>query len=145
MKKYLSFMAFAMMAVFSLAFVSCDDDDEDDISSEATIVGTWEVTYNSFSTSIKEIAGFEIGEIEVDGFKVGDRITFFENGTYKAPDETGKWSKAGNTLRVLSDEMDDDVYTFTSMTIKKLTAKELELSLSYEGLFDFEVKLKRVY
>ena len=42
MKKYLSFMAFAMMAVFSLAFVSCDDDDEDDISSEATIVGTWE-------------------------------------------------------------------------------------------------------
>lgn len=34
MKKYLSFMAFALIAVFSLAFVSCgdDDDDEDDPS-----------------------------------------------------------------------------------------------------------------
>ena len=28
MKKHLSFIAFAMMAVFSLAFVSCGDDDE---------------------------------------------------------------------------------------------------------------------
>lgn len=30
MKKYLSLFAFAMVAVFSLAFVSCGDDDEDD-------------------------------------------------------------------------------------------------------------------
>ena len=29
MKKYLKFMAFAMMAVFSLAFVSCGDDDDE--------------------------------------------------------------------------------------------------------------------
>ena len=29
MKKYLSFMAFAMVAVFSLTFISCGDDDED--------------------------------------------------------------------------------------------------------------------
>ena len=29
MNKYIKFMAFAMMAVFSLAFVSCGDDDED--------------------------------------------------------------------------------------------------------------------
>ena len=96
-------MAFAMMAVFSLAFVSCGDDDEDDITSEATIVGTWEVTENNFSTTIKEIAGFEINEIEVEGLKKGDRITFFENGTYRAPDVTGTWSKTGNTLKVLSD------------------------------------------
>ena len=67
MKKYLSFMAFAMMAVFSLAFVSCGDEDEDEITPEATIVGTWEVTENNFSTTIKEIAGFEIDEIEVEG------------------------------------------------------------------------------
>lgn len=137
-------MAFAMMAVFSLAFVSCGDDDEDEITPEATIVGTWEVTENNFSTTIKEIAGFEIDEIEVEGLKKGDRITFFENGTYRAPDETGTWSKAGNTLKVLSDELDDDVYTFQSMTIKKLTATELVLTLRYEDMFNFELKLKRV-
>lgn len=31
MKKYLKFMAFAMVAVFSLAFVSCGDDDDEDV------------------------------------------------------------------------------------------------------------------
>lgn len=30
MSKYIKFMAFAMMAVFSLAFVSCGDDDDDE-------------------------------------------------------------------------------------------------------------------
>lgn len=31
MNKYMKFMAFAMMAVFSLAFVSCRDDDDDEL------------------------------------------------------------------------------------------------------------------
>ena len=35
MKKYLSLMAFAMMAVFSLAFVSCGDDDEEDFEAKS--------------------------------------------------------------------------------------------------------------
>ena len=40
MKKYLSFMAFAMFAVCSLAFVSCGDDD-DEIEGNGSIIGTW--------------------------------------------------------------------------------------------------------
>lgn len=31
MNKYMKFMTFAMMAVFSLAFVSCRDDDDDEL------------------------------------------------------------------------------------------------------------------
>ncbi len=34
MKKFLSYIAFAMMAVFSLAFVSCSDDDDDNSDSQ---------------------------------------------------------------------------------------------------------------
>lgn len=44
MKKYLSFMAFAMMAVFSLAVVSCGDDDDDEPTNvDSDYVGTWSV------------------------------------------------------------------------------------------------------
>jgi hypothetical protein len=148
MKKYMSFMAFAMLAVFSLAFVSCgDDDDEDEITAEATVVGTWEVTENNFQLKIKEVFGMNIEDWEEDeeeSLKVGDRITFYENGTYLTKNETGKWKKSGNVLRVKSDDLDEDVYTFTDMTIKKLTTKVMELTLSVEGYFSYDVKMKKV-
>ena len=148
MKKYMSFMAFAMLAVFSLAFVSCgDDDDEDEITAEATVVGTWEVTENNFQLKIKEVFGMNIEDWEEDeeeSLKVGDRITFYENGTYRTKNETGKWKKSGNVLRVKSDDLDEDVYTFTDMTIKKLTIKVMELTLSVEGYFSYDVKMKKV-
>ncbi len=148
MKKYMSFMAFAMLAVFSLAFVSCgDDDDEDEITAEATVVGTWEVTENNFQLKIKEVFGMNIEDWEEDeeeSLKVGDRITFYENGTYRTKNETGKWKKSGNVLRVKSDDLDEDVYTFTDMTIKKLTTKVMELTLSVEDYFSYDVKMKKV-
>lgn len=148
MKKYMSFMAFAMLAVFSLAFVSCgDDDDEDEITAEATVVGTWEVTENNFQLKIKEVFGMNIEDWEEDeeeSLNVGDRITFYENGTYRTKNETGKWKKTGNVLRVKSDDLDEDVYTFTDMTIKKLTTKVMELTLSVEDYFSYDVKMKKV-
>lgn len=36
MNKYIKFMAFAMMAVFSLAFISCGDDDNDEPSASGS-------------------------------------------------------------------------------------------------------------
>ncbi|MBO5602980.1 MAG: hypothetical protein J5957_10360 [Prevotella sp.] len=36
MNKYIKFMAFAMMAIFSLAFVSCGDDDDDEPSASGS-------------------------------------------------------------------------------------------------------------
>ena len=42
MKKDLSYMAFAILTVFSLAIVSCGDDDDDVIDGGNRIVlGTW--------------------------------------------------------------------------------------------------------
>ena len=148
MKKYMSFMAFAMLAVFSLAFVSCgDDDDEDENTTEATIIGTWEITENNLEVKIKEFFGMDLGEwetVEDESLVVGDRVTFYENGTYRTKNDSGKWKKTGNVLRVKSDDLDEDVYTFTDMTIKKLTTKVMELTLSVEDYFSYDVKMKKV-
>lgn len=59
MKKFLSFMAFAMIAVFSLAFASCSDDDEENNSSSSELVGTWDVVnttyyYDDFDSDIED-------------------------------------------------------------------------------------------
>lgn len=144
----MSFMAFAMMAVFSLAFVSCGDDDEDDnIEPTATIVGTWEITENNFNLKIKELMGMDIDgweTVEEESMQVGDRITFSENGRYSTKNDTGSWKKSGNTLKVKSDELDEDAITFTEMNIKKLTATEMELTLNLEGYFSYDVKMRKV-
>lgn len=47
MKKYLSFMVFAMMTVFSLIFVSCSSDDDNNGSS-SELVGTWDVVNTTY-------------------------------------------------------------------------------------------------
>ena len=41
-------MAFAMMAVFSLAFVSCSDDDDENTNSTSELVGTWDVVKTTY-------------------------------------------------------------------------------------------------
>ncbi|MGM9840816.1 MAG: hypothetical protein ACI31D_01290 [Candidatus Limisoma sp.] len=46
MKKYLNFMTFVMMAVFSLAFVSCGDDDEPNKGGDAGINEKFSFTIN---------------------------------------------------------------------------------------------------
>ena len=149
MKKYLSIWAFALMAVFSLVAVSCGDDDKDDaIQGDTTIVGTWEVISVDFSSPYgagDEIGGFEIGDIEVvDGLKVGDRVTFNANGTYQTRYETGRWSVKGNVLNMMPDDMDDEDFVISYMNIKSLTSTLLDLILDYEGFFQYEVKFKRV-
>ena len=132
MKKYLSFIAFAIMAVFGLSLASCGgDDDEDDIDAEPTIVGTWEVTSIDADTSIEGLTF--TGEI-------GNKITFRSNGTYVSNSDNGKWEKKGNTLTVIS----DDSYTIpTVFTIPQLTRSVMELKLDY-GMLTVVMRLKRV-
>lgn len=150
MKKYITFMALAILTTVSLAFVACggdDDEENDQITTEPTVVGTWEITENNFSLKIKEVFGMNVDEFEVDqeeSMQVGDHITFYQNGTYRAKNDSGKWKKMGNILSMKSDELDEDVYTFTDINIDKLTNKVMELSLKYEGFFSYNVKLKKI-
>ena len=128
MKKYLSFMTFALMAFFCLTFVSCGDDDED---LSASVVGTWEVTY------VKATSSYDMEE----GIKVGERLTFYSDGRYQDSEDTGRWSKDGNTLTIT---IDDDFSIPAVMKIAKLTDTVLEVKLDYGGILQFEVKMKRV-
>jgi len=133
MKKLFSFIAFAMMAVFSLSLASCGNSDDDDVV-EASIVGTWEVTY------VKASSSYPMEDVG-DGLKIGDRMTFHSDGTYEDSIDIGRWSLNGNTLTVV---VDDDMSLPAIMKIKKLTDKVLEVELDYGSFIQFEIKMKRV-
>lgn len=54
MKNYLSFIAFAMMAVFSLSFTACSSDDDDNSSSESNQI---EINGTKYSVSEDGLMG----------------------------------------------------------------------------------------
>ena len=86
MKKYLSFMAFAMMTVLSLAFISCSSDDDDESTSfkfgqiningkdyacygygmPITYISSWEDGILSISLPLGELADAKKGEYDYD-------------------------------------------------------------------------------
>ena len=49
MKKYLSLIAFVMMAVVSLSLTACGDDDDDvNVGSTSELVGTWDIINTTY-------------------------------------------------------------------------------------------------
>ena len=62
MKKYLSLIAFVMMAVVSLSLTACGDDDDDaNVGSTSELVGTWDIinaTYYSTGKSPEFESGY---------------------------------------------------------------------------------------
>lgn len=134
MKKYLSFITFAIMTLFGLALVSCSGDDDDD-DAEATIVGTWEVTNIDASYSIGELTG-----------EVGDKMTFRSNGTYVSNSDHGKWKKEGNKLTVTSEDSSEPgvVNIPAVFTITQLTRSVMELKLDYGSMLTVVMRLKKV-
>lgn len=131
MKKLFNFGLFVMLATFSLAFVSCEDD------LEASIVGTWEIT------SINYYSQFDVDEI--GGLTVGDQIVFNADGSYLSSGESGKYSYAENTLTLYSqnDDSDNTIYIPAKFIVQKLTSKDLVMTLDY-GFFSLDINLKRV-
>lgn len=131
MKKLFNFGLFVMLATFSLAFVSCEDD------LEASIVGTWEIT------SINYYSVFDVEENEA--FSVGDKIVFNADGSYSAPEDAGKYSYVENTLTLYSqnDDSDNTIYIPAKFIVQKLTSKDLVMTLDY-GFFSLDINLKRV-
>lgn len=117
MKKYLSLMAFAMIAVFGLAFVSCDDDDEMSISN---------------------------GEIEINGVKYKTTTEITMEGSWNEDgDNEGSFTVAvlnnvGGTEDVWyetfyfeSDKMPKEGDDFAQMSLTQSPMDDL-----YESIFD---------
>lgn len=130
MKKFLNLGLFVMLATFSLVFVSCEDDSGDDLS--ASIVGTWEIT------SINYDSAFDLEEGE--GYSVGDKCVFNDDGSYSLPGETGTYSYVENTLTLYPKNYDSIPAKFE---VIKLTSKELVMELNY-GFIGIDIKLKRI-
>lgn len=94
MKQYLSFMAFAMMAVFCLTFVSCgsDGDEPGPSSSLSEYVGTWST-----------ITGIADGEFEYIQFKSDGNCTrvLYDEDAEKGYDVfSGTWAINGDKLTI---------------------------------------------
>ena len=129
MKKYLKLVAVAIMAIVSLAFVSCEKDGGD---STGSVVGMWEITYVNAAT----MEGMEMD----GGYKAGDTMTFYANGEWEDSTDSGTWTKSGDTLTIII----DDEYSFPIvMKITKLTSKVLEVKLDYT-FFQLDMKMKKV-
>ena len=94
MKKYFNFMAFAMVAVFSLTFVSCgsDGDEPGPSSSLSEYVGTWST-----------ITGLADGEFEYIQFKSDGNCTrvLYDEDAEKGYDVfSGTWAVNGDKLTI---------------------------------------------
>lgn len=100
MKKYFSITALAIITVFSLTFISCGGDDDDDVVNKKPImlyVGEEtrvpettnlesENNFVAFATSNNKIKGFHVGEtfVKTDG---NVRIPIIVNWKYKTHDD----------------------------------------------------------
>ncbi|MDY5320755.1 MAG: lipocalin family protein [Prevotella sp.] len=74
MKKYLSLIAFVMMAVVSLSLTACGDDDDDvNVGSTSELVGTWDIV-NTTYYSTGESPEVESGDGEYWVF-TADKLT----------------------------------------------------------------------
>ena len=127
-----------MMTALSIVLASCESSSNDE-ENEASIVGTWEVTFIEESSSY---------ELEGEEIHVGDKVYFYPDGRFKDPIETGRWSKDGNLLTITLDVDEDDERIILNipsvMRITKLTDKVLELKLDYGNVVQIVIKMKRV-
>lgn len=139
MKTLISNLSRILLLIISLVLFSCNNDDSD-INFEYSVIGKWEITYVEAHSSLGD-------DTIKDMLKVGDKITINSDGTYRIPEETGKWKQDGNILTFYSQSNNDDGYISVPavMEISKLTDKELDMFLNYgNGLIECDLKLKRI-
>lgn len=136
MKKLFCNLFVVLIALASFSLVSCGDDDnnlEDDVIN-ASIVGTWEVTYLTIDCPFETDSNVQIG----------DRLTFYSNGTYKDPVEMGRWEIKEKTLILDSEASEGEVSVPLHIQITKLTAEDLHLIHDNEPFLRIEWKCKRI-
>lgn len=156
MSKYIKFMAFAMMAVFSLAFVSCGDDDDDEPSATGSQLVINGKSYNiSFNQSgvmwneapLNSVVQFSTGK---DGIMSSDGKIFTfgfpacENDKYIEP-KVGldisklkyEISEIGETISKFTLEDDNDVecdYISGSLVITEINKSQESITLKFNDL-----------
>ena len=121
MKSYIKFFAFAMVAIVSLSFVSCSDDDADS-PYVSDIVGTWiltEVKTSASGTYISWPFQATYASFNSDGTYYGSG--YFGNGS-------GTWKLKGNTVTTYVDGE-----LFFTYEIISVSGSNAELKMSMDG------------
>lgn len=127
MKKYLKFMAYAMIAIFGLTFVSCSSDDDDSSNiDKSKLVGKWINTRidwidkreaEPWSCTYNDDNRYLI--LNSDGTGSVLPYNLFENeirGTFQ-------WNISGNKLTMFESDGDKDVYIVSSLTNNELVLR----------------------
>ena len=99
MNKYIKFLAFAMMAVFSLAFVSCGDDDEDEPSASGSQIEINGVKHYVGGEGIYFIGAYTSGVCDIN-MHVNDGRT---DNSYTFMYRTDHAPKVGDELSQMDD------------------------------------------
>lgn len=129
MKKFLTFMAFALMSVCALTLASCSDDDDNDGPTNNAIVGTWEMV--SRSGTLPPLSEMAEPSKYTQFQKDGKYIEVYEEGGVNR----GTWTLSGDKLRMA----------------EEITQIPIEFTVKFNGKDSFEAswqgmvfKFKRV-
>ncbi len=125
-------MAFAMVAVFSLTFVSCGNDDDEELKPESSVseyVGTWSDTESAEY-------GFEYIQLKSDGSYID--VQEDEDAEKGYAVYYGKWSVSGDELTLKATSGIGAGITLTYDIVKKERDK---LILSLFGITSTFVKV----
>ena len=116
-------MAFALMAVFSLTFASCGDDDEEDGADTSKLVGTWEII---------ERVSYENGEVSEIENGYGAYWVFTNRTITIHNKQTIDYVLKDNKLHIAG----FDVHTILELTSSKLVLKTFEIHYYDETTYD---------
>lgn len=92
MKKLLKFLPLFVVAIMSMAFWSCSDDDDDKVITNTELPTEAKTFLSTYYTDIKYQAKEDKGEYEVY-LANGHRVDFYKDGTWKDVD-----AKFGETV-----------------------------------------------
>lgn len=149
MNKYIKFMAFAMMAVFSLAFASCGDDDEDnnvDIKNGKVSVayaGAVTENYSVVQATFESLYQRVEGTTKIDSFDGATfEVTFSDGDSYYTywQFQTKDEIKKGANLSIDGVFFGDDTARYTDDTEGEAIVKTVssnKITLSFKN-FKFE-------
>ena len=128
--KKLKVLFLSLLALTTI--VSCSKDDDNDSSTSASIEGKWEFTQEGESLTSLEPAenegncGLDITEY-ISGGEFKETYYYMNNEECKSYNDSGTWSKNGNTLtKKYTNDDEPDTYEIIELSQTTLKLKEID-------------------
>ena len=140
MKKYLSLIAFVMMAVVSLSLTACgDDDDDDNVGSTSELVGTWEIINATLYSTTGESKIVKSGDGAYWVF-TADKLTVYHSEDLANGESFGyAYNSSSKELYIAG----HSPFHVTALSKGSLTLRSDEISSTYYYIIKFKKRSKR--